>query len=50
MGRLGKDLWSGLGDGQKVQVVTFYSDFEEANVIANAIENDKDAKNLTLPY
>ncbi len=44
MGRLGKDLWSGLGDGQKVQVVTFYSDFEEANVIANAIENDKDAK------
>ncbi len=44
MGRLGKDLWSGLGDGQKVQVVTFYSDFEEANVIASVIENDKVSK------
>jgi DNA helicase-2/ATP-dependent DNA helicase PcrA len=38
-GRLGKDLWSSLGDGHKVKVVSFYSDLEEANAIANAIEN-----------
>ncbi|MDR1207331.1 MAG: UvrD-helicase domain-containing protein [Rickettsiales bacterium] len=40
-GRLGKDLWSGLGDGQKVRVATFYSEFDEARSIAEVIENDK---------
>jgi len=40
-GRLGKDLWSGLGNGQKIQIVNFYSDLEEASSIADVIENDK---------
>jgi len=40
--RLGrKDLWSCLGDGEKVQIVVFNSDPEEAAMIAGAIESDR---------
>ncbi|MDR1696916.1 MAG: UvrD-helicase domain-containing protein, partial [Rickettsiales bacterium] len=41
--RLGKDLWSGLGDGEKVHVATFTTDWEEAKIITDQISNQQSA-------
>ena len=48
-GRLGKDLRPapGVNDGEKVYVVTLPTDWDEARMIADAIEKNNDGKNYS---